>query len=49
MEACLELMATGAVISIQDMGAAGLLIQLEMGDKGNLGISLDLESSNSRT
>jgi len=44
MEACLELMATGAVISIQDMGAAGLTCSaVEMGDKGNLGVSLDLE------
>ena len=44
MEACLELMATGAVISIQDMGAAGLTCSaVEMGDKGDLGISLDLE------
>ncbi|WP_424927645.1 phosphoribosylformylglycinamidine synthase subunit PurL [Amaricoccus tamworthensis] len=44
MEACLELMATGAVISIQDMGAAGLTCSaVEMGDKGNLGIQLDLE------
>lgn len=44
MEACLELMQTGAVISIQDMGAAGLTCSaVEMGDKGNLGISLDLE------
>ena len=39
MEACLELMQTGAVISIQDMGAAGLTCSaVEMGDKGNLGI-----------
>ncbi|XDA99508.1 phosphoribosylformylglycinamidine synthase subunit PurL [Sulfitobacter sp. LCG007] len=44
MEACLELMATGAVISIQDMGAAGLTCSaVEMGDKGNLGVRLDLE------
>jgi phosphoribosylformylglycinamidine synthase II len=44
MEACLELMATGAVISIQDMGAAGLTCSaVEMGDKGNLGIRLDLD------
>ncbi len=44
MEACLELMATGAVISIQDMGAAGLTCSaVEMGDKGGLGISLDLD------
>ncbi len=44
MEATLELMATGAVISIQDMGAAGLTCSaVEMGDKGNLGVVLDLE------
>src|SRR6056297_3620225 len=44
MEACLELMQTGAVISIQDMGAAGLTCSaVEMGDKGGLGIQLDLE------
>ena len=45
MEACLELMKTGAVISIQDMGAAGLTCSaVEMGDKGELGIRLDLEN-----
>src|SRR6188472_2618334 len=44
LEACLELMATGAVIAIQDMGAAGLTCSaVEMGDKGNLGIRLDLD------
>ena len=44
MEATLELMQTGAVISIQDMGAAGLTCSaVEMGDKGDLGIRLDLE------
>lgn len=44
MEATLELMQTGAVISIQDMGAAGLTCSaVEMGDKGNLGVALDLE------
>jgi phosphoribosylformylglycinamidine synthase II len=44
MEACMELMATGAVISIQDMGAAGLTCSaVEMGDKGDLGVMLDLE------
>ncbi|MEL6517837.1 MAG: phosphoribosylformylglycinamidine synthase subunit PurL, partial [Pseudomonadota bacterium] len=44
LEACLELMATGAVISIQDMGAAGLTCSaVEMGDKGNLGVRLDLD------
>ncbi len=44
LEACLELMQSGAVISIQDMGAAGLTCSaVEMGDKGNLGIRLDLD------
>ncbi|MFC3616323.1 phosphoribosylformylglycinamidine synthase subunit PurL [Lutimaribacter marinistellae] len=44
MEACLELMQTGAVISIQDMGAAGLTCSaVEMGDKGGLGIRLNLD------
>ena len=44
MEATLELMATGAVISIQDMGAAGLTCSaVEMGDKGGLGVRLNLE------
>jgi len=44
MEATLELMQTGAVISIQDMGAAGLTCSaIEMGDKGNLGVKLNLE------
>jgi phosphoribosylformylglycinamidine synthase subunit PurL len=44
LEACLELMATGAVIAIQDMGAAGLTCSaVEMGAKGDLGIELDLE------
>ncbi|MGC9368395.1 MAG: phosphoribosylformylglycinamidine synthase subunit PurL [Paracoccaceae bacterium] len=44
MEATLELMATGAVISIQDMGAAGLTCSaVEMGDKGDLGVELDLD------
>ncbi|PVA11803.1 phosphoribosylformylglycinamidine synthase subunit PurL [Pelagivirga sediminicola] len=45
MEATLELMATGAVISIQDMGAAGLTCSaVEMGDKGGLGVRLNLEA-----
>ena len=44
MEACLELMNTDAVIAIQDMGAAGLTCSaVEMGAKGNLGITLDLD------
>lgn len=44
LEACLELMGTGAVIAIQDMGAAGLTCSaVEMGASGNLGITLDLD------
>jgi phosphoribosylformylglycinamidine synthase len=44
LEACLELMATGAVIAIQDMGAAGLTCSaVEMGAKGDLGIELYLD------
>jgi len=44
LEACLELMASGAVVSIQDMGAAGLTCSaVEMGDKGGLGIRLELD------
>jgi phosphoribosylformylglycinamidine synthase len=44
LEACLELMATGAVIAIQDMGAAGLTCSaVEMGAKGDLGLELDLD------
>ncbi|MBK5568764.1 phosphoribosylformylglycinamidine synthase subunit PurL [Ensifer sp. SSB1] len=45
LEACLELMQTGAVIAIQDMGAAGLTCSaVEMGAKGDLGIELNLDS-----
>ncbi|RUM98067.1 phosphoribosylformylglycinamidine synthase subunit PurL [Pseudaminobacter arsenicus] len=45
LEACLELMASGAVIAIQDMGAAGLTCSaVEMGAKGDLGIELDLDT-----
>src|SRR6195256_2063151 len=44
LEACLELMASGAVVAIQDMGAAGLTSSaVEMGAKGDLGIDLDLD------
>lgn len=44
LEACLELMATGAVIAIQDMGAAGLTCSaVEMGASGDLGIELNLD------
>ncbi|GAB4120077.1 MAG: phosphoribosylformylglycinamidine synthase subunit PurL [Rhodothalassiaceae bacterium] len=44
IEACLELMATDAIVAIQDMGAAGLTSSsVEMGAKGGVGIRLDLE------
>ena len=44
MEACLELMKGNSIISIQDMGAAGLTSSsVEMASKGNLGIELYLE------
>jgi phosphoribosylformylglycinamidine synthase II len=44
LEACLELMASGAVVAIQDMGAAGLTCSaVEMGAKGDLGIELELD------
>ncbi len=45
IEACLELMATDAILSIQDMGAAGLTCSsLEMANKGGTGIELQLET-----
>ncbi len=45
MEATLELMATGAVVAIQDMGAAGLTCSaVEMGAKGDLGVELNLDA-----
>jgi phosphoribosylformylglycinamidine synthase len=44
LEATLELMATDAIIAIQDMGAAGLTSSsAEMGDKGGSGIELNLD------
>ena len=43
LEACLELMKENSIISIQDMGAAGLTSSsIEMASKGKLGIELDL-------
>ncbi len=45
IEACLELMATDAIVAIQDMGAAGLTSSsVEMGSKGEVGIELDLDN-----
>jgi phosphoribosylformylglycinamidine synthase subunit PurL len=44
LEACLEIMAKGCVIAIQDMGAAGLTCSaVEMGAKGDLGVTLELD------
>jgi phosphoribosylformylglycinamidine synthase subunit PurL len=44
LEACLEIMAKGCVIAIQDMGAAGLTCSaVEMGAKGDLGVTLNLD------
>jgi len=44
LEACLELMGTDAIQSIQDMGAAGLTSSsVEMASKGGLGIELDID------
>src|SRR6266498_1835464 len=45
LEACLEIMAKDCVIAIQDMGAAGLTCSaVEMGAKGGLGVTLDLDA-----
>src|SRR3974390_1179513 len=44
IEACLELMATDAIVAIQDMGAAGLTSSsVEMAGKGGVGIDLNLD------
>ncbi len=44
LEACLEIMAKNCVIAIQDMGAAGLTCSaVEMGAKGDLGVTLELD------
>jgi phosphoribosylformylglycinamidine synthase len=44
LEACLELMATDAIVAIQDMGAAGLTSSsVEMASRGGLGVELDLD------
>jgi phosphoribosylformylglycinamidine synthase II len=44
LEACLEVMQTGAVLGIQDMGAAGLTCSTcEMGARGSLGVSIELD------
>jgi phosphoribosylformylglycinamidine synthase II len=44
IEACLELMASDAIVAIQDMGAAGLTSSsIEMASKGGVGIRLDMD------
>jgi phosphoribosylformylglycinamidine synthase subunit PurL len=44
LEACLELMATDAIVAIQDMGAAGLTSSsVEMAGRGGMGIEIDLD------
>ncbi|MBS1800194.1 MAG: phosphoribosylformylglycinamidine synthase subunit PurL [Acidobacteria bacterium] len=44
LEACIEAMATGAVLGIQDMGAAGLTCSTcEMGARGGLGLTVELD------
>lgn len=45
IEACLELMASDAIVAIQDMGAAGLTSSsVEMASKGGVGIELDMDT-----
>src|SRR4051812_14527791 len=45
LEACLEAMQTGAVVGIQDMGAAGLTCSTcEMGARGNVGVEIELDN-----
>jgi phosphoribosylformylglycinamidine synthase II len=44
LEACLEAMRTGAIVAIQDMGAAGLTSStFEMAGRGGVGLALDLD------
>jgi len=44
LEACLEAMQTGAIVAIQDMGAAGLTCSTcEMGARGHVGIEIELD------
>ena len=45
LEACLEAMQTDAILGIQDMGAAGLTCSTaEMGDRGSVGIEIELDA-----
>ncbi|RYZ22679.1 MAG: phosphoribosylformylglycinamidine synthase subunit PurL [Chitinophagaceae bacterium] len=44
LEACLEVLATGAVVGMQDMGAAGIICSTaEMSAKGEVGMRIDLD------
>jgi phosphoribosylformylglycinamidine synthase subunit PurL len=44
LEACLEAMQTGAIVGIQDMGAAGLTCSTcEMGARGHVGIEIEMD------
>ena len=44
LEACIEAMRTGAIVGIQDMGAAGLTCSTcEMGSRGSTGIEIELD------
>lgn len=44
LEACLEVIATGAVVGMQDMGAAGIICSTaEMSAKGGVGMKIDLD------
>jgi phosphoribosylformylglycinamidine synthase II len=44
LEACLEVMKTGALVGIQDMGAAGLTCSTsEMGSRGGVGVEIDVK------
>src|SRR5690242_11274911 len=44
LEACLEAMQTGAIVGIQDMGAAGLTCSTcEMGSRGSVGVEIELD------
>src|ERR1700694_3973660 len=44
LEACLEAMKTGAIVGIQDMGAAGLTCSTcELGGRGGVGLEIELD------
>src|SRR6478752_7492891 len=50
LEACLEVIQTGAVVGMQDMGAAGIICSTsEMSAKGEVGMRIDLDKVPTRT